>query len=446
MSAQRAKILPFSNSGRPDFLEKNLTVLEGRWPQLAAALRSAPDLASTRWPDETPQPTLQVEGLFLSSGYDRAKEAALQASLVPTESREAWVYGVGAGDVPRVLLARRGLKRLSVVVLNAAVARASLSAFDHRDWLNEPRIDLVSGHLLSALMRPFAAVPPCLLLADDPSARLRDLVLLELATPYIHQKQGAGNPEIAARLEENRDLVAKDGDAETLLGTHPGGTVLVAGAGPTLVDGYEWMRRHRGNYPLIAVDSALKPLVAAGLFPDVVVAVDGDREALLKMFAGLPPRLLQKIPLVYFPCVHRDVLEAWPGPRLVAYPDNPLYRPLAEAYPRHRLFSSGSVLHPAIDLAIGMGAAEIILFGADFGFPEDVSHVPGAVNGTSIETNAWDHWVLDWGGKRLRTSLNLRGYLRDLEGFITRHPEVRFVNAGRRGARIAGVSVLKEGT
>ena len=443
MSAQRAKILAFPGLGAADFLEKNLVVLEERWPQLTALIRSAPDLASVRWTGETPQPTLQVEGLSLSSGYDRAGEARLQAALVPVESTEAWVYGVGAGEVPRALLTRPPMTCVNVVMLNAAVARASFSAFDHRDWLAEPRINLVDGHAVSGVMRPFAAVPPCLLLADDGSARLRDLVCLELATPYIHQKHGAGNPETVARLEENRDLVAIDGDAGSLFDTHPGGTVLVAGAGPSLADGYPWIRRHRGKKHLIAVDSALKPLDAAGIIPDAVVAVDARRDMLLKMFTGLEPESFRKTALVYFPCVHRDVLELWPGPRLVAYQDHPLYRLLARKYPRQHLFCSGSVLHPAVDLAVGMGAAEVVLFGADFGYPGRATHVAGTATIQSTKASEREHWVLDGEGRRLPTSLNLRGFLRDLEAYIARHPEIRFVNAGRRGARIEGTSFLE---
>jgi hypothetical protein len=50
--------------------------------------------------------------------------------------------------------------------------------------------------------------------------------------------------------------------------------------------------------------------------------------------------------------------------------------------------------------------------------------------------------VLDGEGRRLASDTNLIGYLRDLEGFVRRHPAVRFRKAGRRGAAMEGVEWL----
>ena len=164
------------------FLPETLALVEARWPRVADAISFAEEPTDIAWIDNTPEPTLMVEGIHLSSGYAQKEEAWLQASLIPEDSERACIYGIGVGALQRVLLRRKNLKRLTVTLLNPAVARATFKYFDQRDWLSDPRVELLLGSD-SDLCIPFAAVPSCLQLADESSARLRDLVFLELSTP-----------------------------------------------------------------------------------------------------------------------------------------------------------------------------------------------------------------------------------------------------------------------
>lgn len=424
-------------------LNANLTLISKRWPQLMPLLQQTQPLGECRL-SNTPEPTLCIDGIHLSSGYDRSGEAMLQASLVPQNAATAWVYGFGSGDLIQALLQRKHLKTLHVVILNPAVASASCTWLDHRAWLADPRVNILTASQIEGLQRPFAAVPACLKLADDASARLRDLVFLELATPYIRQKHGAGNVRLMARLKENRDHCQKDGDVGSLFDCHCDKTVLVAGAGPTLPESFEWIKsRQQAGLPLLAVGSALKPLVDAAIIPDVVLLIDPEREDVLKLLDGFDLSPLSSTPLVYFPSLHREVLRLWPGPLLTAYPEHPLYKELFKDFPKEKLFSSGSVLHPTVDLAVRMGAAKIILLGADFAYPYDQTHAFGAAHTQKTATTVDGHWVHDGYGNRIATSPNLRGFLRDLEDYIAEHPMVRFVNASRKGALIKGTSFLE---
>ncbi|MNG35513.1 hypothetical protein D3C84_1222720 [compost metagenome] len=54
------------------------------------------------------------------------------------------------------------------------------------------------------------------------------------------------------------------------------------------------------------------------------------------------------------------------------------------------------------------------------------------------------HWVLDGHGRRIKTQLNFRSYLCELERFIARHPQVCFYNSSRAGAMIAGTTFHSE--
>lgn len=434
--------LPSSDSS--PWLEHNLSLIRQRWPALADTLGQGQEPLAVELLQGPGETTLVINGLQLGSAYDRRREAQHQAELIPDGSTRAWVYGFGLGDLPRQLLRRCALKELQVVILNPAVTWQSLAFFDQSDWLADPRVDLILGDLLIELQTPFAAVPPELLLAAEATARLRDLVFLELATPFIQARHSAADTAIQARLRENEDLLRQDGDVAELFGARSGQTIHVAAAGPTLSDHYPWLLQRRSEIFLLAVDTAVRPLAAAGIRPDLVVCVDGSRDEVLALFNGFDLASFIKTPLVYFPRVHRDVLTLWPGPRFASYAPSPIYRELARRFPRAQLFSSGSVLHPAVDLAVRMGAAQVVLLGADFAYPRGQSHVSGSAHARQRDDSVTGHWVLDGSGQRIATAPNLRGFLRDLETYIGRYPAIRFVNASKKGARILGTVNLEE--
>ncbi len=108
------------------------------------------------------------------------------------------------------------------------------------------------------------------------------------------------------------------------------------------------------------------------------------------------------------------------------------------------LYVGGSVLHPAVDLAVKMGAATITLFGADFAFPMNKTHAGWKDGELGPGVNEARHWVLDGHGHKVRTQLNFRRYLCELERYIAAHPQVRFLNSSRAGARIIGSTFDQE--
>ena len=372
---------------------------------------------------------------------DWGELASAQANAESENAGQCWVYGMGLGDLPQQLLQRDRLGKLTVVLMNASIARLSLSCIDHRTWLKDDRVLLQLAEELVKLEVPFAANPPELQLAEDSAALLRDLIELELATPFIRSKQNAASQESQHRLNETLEFVQSDGNVASLFGTRAGEKIFVAGAGPTLKDHFSWLKGHTSL--LIAVDTAVKPMLAADICPDVVVAIDPSHHAELDLFEGIDFERLQDVPLVYFPRVHPEVLQLWPGPRLTAYSNESGYRVLADKYPKGELFSSGTVFHPAVDLAVQCGGQEIILLGADFAYVDGLTHVEGSSHAkTKIQENGTP-WVLNSYGEKLATAQNLRGFLRDLESYIALWPHIKFINAGRKGARIEGTTYLE---
>lgn len=418
--------------------QQNRTLLNRRWPELAQRVLSATPPEPMQWAEPAGSATLEVAGHRLWSAYDAEAEARLQASGIPPGSRRAWVYGVGGGDLIRELLRRPELRQLTVVVLNPGLFHCLLHCLDHRDWLADPRVTVADGAAESGPHSPFVVIPPCLTLSAAGVGALREQLSDELLRPFERERQKRYEPRRRRQIAQNLPLLAADGDVGALFDTAPRSTACVAIAGPTLKQTAAWIREYRDPCILIAVDGALSPLLEQGLVPDVVVSVDAKRETILRYFSHDLSSCADRT-LVYTPVVHHDVLQRWPGRRLAAYTFEGIYDQLRIDHPRGELHVAGSVSHPAVDLALKMGAVQIRLFGADFGFPHGQIHAnPDApvdfyANAAGAGTTA-----LDGHGRLIATMPSFNGYRLGLEQLIAHHPDVDFVNMSRAGAQIRG--------
>ncbi len=425
-------------------IAENRRLLERRWPDIAAWIDAARPFEEIGLYEDTPAPTLRLDGIQLASAHDPLGEARLQADLVPRAARQATVYGLAQGDLVRVLLQREALQRVRVVLLHPALAAVVLQVFEAKDWLADPRCELVRGDRERELTFPFAASPGCLELADDSCARIRDLVRLELATPRLRRHALACEEEMRLREESNRSFLRTDRDVSALFETAVGRTLHVAAAGPSLADHFEGLAQRAPGNPLIAVDAAWKPLLAAGIEPDIVVTADTSVYGMTALFQVDAAHTIDTT-LVYFPITPTEVLAGHRGRRVSARFGRCFEPPRPDSPTQPELFASGSVLHPATDLAVRMGAGEVVFYGADFGFPNGASHVRGSAFYRAEPNSESGVWVLGADDERIPSQPNLVGYLRDLERYIERRPQVRFVNAGTRGARIAGTVTIQEG-
>lgn len=412
-------------------LNHHLEIIAKRWPLLAQDL-GQPATLSTASLMEGHCGTLVINGIQLTSRHDRGAEAQHQADSLPTKAHLN-LYGTGLGDLQRVLLQRPTLKRLDVFIMNRALFLLSLSLLDQQDWLQDPRVHLALTANEEEIRLPFFALPAELHLAEDAASRIRDRLVREITLPHTNRRYEQLNPLLQQRLANNRHLLELDGDVASLFGSAPGRQALVMGAGPTLKSHLPRLQvlQHQPDRPLlIAVDTACRALFTHGILPDWVVSIDHliDEEKLPAADCGL----------VYFPMVPTETLTAWRGRRLAAYSSSPLYQSLRKALPKALLYSGGSVIHPAIDLAVQMGCQELILLGADFAFPGGETHTGWAVGALSTTLDQAKHWVLNGHGQRVPTHISFAGYRTQVERYITTHPEVRFWNGSREGAEIAG--------
>lgn len=418
--------------------QRNAEVLLSRWPEVFSRLVAEDSESLQVELVEGLGSTLKVAGIQLTSRHDRIAEARLQAASLPPESPTLHVYGTGLGDLQQVLLENPRLQRLQVHILNGGLFALVLNLLDQTPWLSDPRVELSYAADYREIQLPFFALPSELELADELNAKIRDRLVSEVHLGFNNREFDPQSPLILQRLQSSLELMRSDRDVAELFGSQAGKEVYVIGTGPSLEQHFEKLLaiRARVQRPLfISVDTAYRPLIEHGIKPDLVVSIDKGITA-----RHLPSSDSDTVLLVYLPMSDPQVLRAWKGMRYSGYSASPIYAELRQQVARAQLYVGGSVLHPAVDLAVKMGAARITLFGADFAFPMNKTHAGWNDGDLGPGVSLARHWVLDGHGQRVKTQLNFRRYLSELERYIAGHPEVRFLNSSRAGAMIAGTA------
>lgn len=423
---------------------EHIDVIEERWPIIFTQLQEVDNNVNTIELVKEHELSLVFNQIQIASSYDQFTEAHVQLQILPINITDVTLYGSGIGTIPNILIDNDNLVSINVVILNMALFKACLHYFSQSKWLVDSRVNLCLPRRNEKVSIHFVALPAELALATDESASIRDRIYLALDHPFIEAKKGIANKQLHQDIIHNIEFIKKDNDIASLFLSGKNKKYIVCGAGPTLAEHYALLTQKeiRTHFTLVAVDAAVTPLLNHGIMPDIIVSIDPVAN---KLFSALNMNDFKEIPLVYFPVVTSDLLLRWQGPRYTAYSTGRLYDSIHKNEPKGRLYCAGSVIHPAIDLVVKMGASEVVLLGADFSFPEGRTHThweeDTSVDAVHMTIEQSSHWVLNGFNERVPTLLNYRGYLRDLEDYITLAAHVVFYNGSNKGAAIQGVKI-----
>lgn len=163
---------------------------------------------------------------------------------------------------------------------------------------------------------------------------------------------------------------------------YAGSRAVVVSGGPSMASNLKHLNDEKCI--IVAVQTVLKPLLAAGIRPHFVCALDHS-ELSLRFFEGVKATDVPHVALVVDSKVCPQVPEQWPGLVLVNH-DATMERMLGDDLVRHRwvdgkpvaIQTGGTVAHLAYHLARFMGCDQVGLIGQDLGFPDGVYYGDGA--------------------------------------------------------------------
>lgn len=145
--------------------------------------------------------------------------------------------------------------------------------------------------------------------------------------------------------------------------------IFCVGIGPSLDQNISEIKAVQGRALIYSTDAALKPLLANGITPHVVMTYDcGEHQKTL--FENVPRGTMDRIFLIVNSCAHPDTIAAWYGPKIFYnqfhQQDEFIAKLLPYIYPHlGSLPSAGTVGNMLIIMAHFFGAIDIHLVGMD---------------------------------------------------------------------------------
>jgi predicted O-methyltransferase YrrM len=381
-------------------------------------------------------------------------EQALVAPLVV-------LIGAGAGFAVDALERRGFAGRVLVLEPSAASLRATLSRRSWADWLDAGRLRFLRGpdyagwRAVCGWVGASTEAPP--IVVQPVLARERPGEASEAVRALKRVLYNANANEAARRafagdyllntLRNLRHLV-QSRDVGELFGRFGGVAAFVLAAGPSLNRNLDELRPYRDRALVIAVDTALRPSLAAGIEPDFVVGVDPGEANLRHLAVGAVPA---RTHLVAEPSLAPGSFDAFVGRVFTFRVDRHHPWPWLQALgvDRAQLLAWGSVLTTALDLAVRLGCNPVVLFGADFAYTDGQPYCRGTAyeEGWAAEVAAgvplkdvWRRWMRQpvvveraVDGRDVETSAHLLAFRDWVAEYCAKHPEVRFVNATGAG-------------
>lgn len=218
-----------------------------------------------------------------------------------------------------------------------------------------------------------------------------------------------------------------------------GQTAVVVGAGPSLDYNLDVLRKLQGKVLILAVDAALKTLLANGIVPDMVSTLE-RLDVTKKFYNGIsiPDQVVFGGPSI----ISGDVIGAFKRKVFTGRNGDGFLTDFEEISHHKNLDIGMNVSHVPFAFALYAGCSTIVLVGMDLAYTDGKTHsagVSGFLDKTTrsvYENNV--KTVMGQGGNLLQTYEYFLYSKVWLEATIINNPQVTVLNASKGGAKILG--------
>ncbi len=223
---------------------------------------------------------------------------------------------------------------------------------------------------------------------------------------------------------------------------------IIVSAGPSLNKNIMELKKAVGKACIIATDTAMKPLLNAGIIPNLFVIVDGLKPELLFQHKDI-----SKVPMVTMIAVSTEPMTCHKGKKFFYMTgsglENKILEDLGEKEGENRLLpclmTGGSVATSAYSLALNMGARTVILVGQDLAMTGNKTHADGTFQDKmdNIDVTSREYFEIESidGGKVL-TRADFKLYLEWFEKYIKEWDHITTIDATEGGALIHGSKIM----
>ncbi|HEY3384852.1 MAG TPA: 6-hydroxymethylpterin diphosphokinase MptE-like protein [Vicinamibacterales bacterium] len=366
------------------------------------------------------------------------------------------VIGLGLGYVVDAIERRSTTTKVLALEPLPATARFFLARRDWTQFFETERLTLLVGPRYRGAIDAWKLVAPAhpvpfivspVLLREFSAAVEQARIVADRVVVGARSNAEAGKRFVAPYLLntlENVPVIASEGDVASLFGQFSGIPAILVAAGPSLDGNLPNIARMADRACVIAVDTALRPLLAAGIVPPLVVGLDpSERNG--RHLRGIDD--VTGVWLVGEGSLDPPAFDAFAGRTFTfRVSDHEPWPWLKEqGLDRGTLEAWGSVLTSTFDLACRMGCNPIVFTGADLAYTSDLAYCRNTVyeaDWTHLQTDdarrsavraslEGNHTIEtpDVGGRPVRTAPHFVQFRDWLAARIVERSDIRVINA-----------------
>ncbi len=218
---------------------------------------------------------------------------------------------------------------------------------------------------------------------------------------------------------------------------------FVVSAGPSLNKNIKELKRAKNKSFIIAVDTAVKPLLREGIVPDMFATLDG-----LKPLELVKMEQARNLPLLTMVTAANAILDYHTGKKFFYDEGYEYVRKMFEMNGKklEGFPTGGSVATLAFSLTCHLGFRKIIFVGQDLAYTDNKSHADGTFQDAMPEEDTEEFIKVPGNYEtEVPTLKNLDSYRKWFGEYIewwTRGHKTVFINATEGGARIEGTELM----
>ncbi len=460
-------------------LHKNLALLLKRQPQLADLIDQTPSLAVEVFPSVKGIPTARYtrkDGTMvpLHSRYDPLKEARENLGKLNLNEADYFIllgFGLGYNLDALLEVTNPSGGRYFVIESDPAILKAALAARDLTGILTLPHVHFAWPSTNSELSSQWATFfdpvyargsvfvnhIPSISIAPEhfkSAAQAIQSKTYEIFTDIntlVHKSKA-----FLDNFVENLPLALESPGVSEFVETMAKVPAVIISAGPSLDRNIHELRGCEEQVLLLATDTSLKPLLAAGVKPHFVLSGDPSHENYLHVKGADIGSAIFVVEATGSP----EVFKEFRGRTVTCAFENSSLHSLTSMLGRKgTLRAWGSVATMALDFALMTGCDPVIFVGQDLAHTDGRTYCSGLYWEEQVfaDVTSPEQWRARWdslrAGKNLvtmpdifgnttETTDKLAAYWSWFSKEIRNHPGMHFVNATEGGILRDGVEIV----
>lgn len=390
--------------------------------------------------------TLKVikhNNILLHSKYNPEKEAEVFAnSKFKKKKKVNILYGFGLGYHIKKILSNLGEEELLYVLdSNIELFKIALEICDLCDVLLDKRLILTISddvkrvnEILGQLLKKdcnFTMYLPSVRIINE---KYKDFKLtLEI---YNARKNSIEKFTDIINQNYSKNKLLNNKNIGILFNKYKDMPVIIVSAGPSLNINKHILKKMLGKALIIAVGSALQPLLRCDVKPNMFCIID-PQPITYKQIEGCENL---DIPFIYLDTASSYTVSRYNGPKYVASNDTNHLKDNT-----YLIESGGSVATVVLDIAVKLGGNPIVFVGQDLAYIDNKHHADGKMydGEENVKYTSNMRKIKGQNGGILYTTLGLLSFKKWIENKIIKNSHIEFINCSEGGAIIDGCKHMK---